>query len=337
MTKTTIQTIAIADITFDRELQFRTYTDAAHVADLASVWEKDGVFEDMPQLTKVTDEEGNVTYYIKDGTHRILGAKEAGATELDVEIEEAASKEEAMFAAMGVNTKHGKAATADDLKLALRAIKASSVASKFMKNAYAWDNAALLELLGCSQSTLTRAKKETTTEFETERDYLILEMHKDGKSGREIEKALGVNKAVVARVVKLFQEEQETEHEEEEEVTVFAHETKNGQSEVTSDHEESAEVTAFAHETKNGQQDEDCPFDLGDDVVVLGDFDDEDDEDGLGEETDALIDSLCRREESSVVKPNATPSANIDAFKEMFFAMTAEEQTKALRAINVIK
>lgn len=77
MTKQTTTTININDITFDRDLQFRTFTDAAHIADLKSVFEEDGKFRDLPEVMKLVEGE-TTTYLIKDGTHRIMAVKSHG-------------------------------------------------------------------------------------------------------------------------------------------------------------------------------------------------------------------------------------------------------------------
>ncbi|AVF60185.1 MULTISPECIES: helix-turn-helix domain-containing protein [Vibrio harveyi group] len=205
MTKTTM-TVAIADITFERALQFRTYTDATHVADLASVWETDGKFQERPVLSRVVDEEGNVKYYVKDGTHRILGAKEAGAEEIEVDVVEVEDFEGALFEAIDVNTRHGKAATVDDLKLIIRAVKESSRADDYKKSRFAWDKNKLRALLKCSPRKLSRAIVDTNAEFDLERDYEIQKLYEEGLSQVEISKKVECSRDTVQRVIAAYEE-----------------------------------------------------------------------------------------------------------------------------------
>ncbi|WP_337162563.1 helix-turn-helix domain-containing protein [Vibrio parahaemolyticus] len=205
MTKTTM-TVAIADITFERALQFRTYTDATHVADLASVWETDGKFQERPVLSRVVDEEGNVKYYVKDGTHRILGAKEAGAEEIEVDVVDVEDFEGALFEAIDVNTRHGKAATVDDLKLIIRAVKESSRADDYKKSRFAWDKNKLRALLKCSPRKLSRAIVDTNAEFDLERDYEIQKLYEEGLSQVEISKKVECSRDTVQRVIAAYEE-----------------------------------------------------------------------------------------------------------------------------------
>ncbi|HHF3245964.1 TPA: helix-turn-helix domain-containing protein [Vibrio alginolyticus] len=205
MTKTTM-TVAIADITFERALQFRTYTDATHVADLASVWETDGKFQERPVLSRVVDEEGNVKYYVKDGTHRILGAKEAGAEEIEVDVVEVEDFEGALFEAIDVNTRHGKAATVDDLKLIIRAVKDSSRVDEFKKSRFAWDKNKLRALLKCSPRKFERAIVDTNAEFDLERDYEIQKLYETGMSQVSIAKEVECSRRTVQNVIAAYEE-----------------------------------------------------------------------------------------------------------------------------------
>lgn len=268
MTKTTI-TVSIADITFDRAFQFRTFTDATHVADLASVWETDGKFKERPVLSRVVDEEGNVTYFVKDGTHRILGAKEAGATEIEVDVVDVESKEAALFEAIDVNAQHGKATTVDDLKLIIRAVKESSRVNEFKKSRFAWDKNKLRALLKCSRDT-------------------------------------------VIRIIAAYEE------------------TKTVDFSQMADFDTSEEPADFSQMADNS-----IPWSDGDDVVELGE--DYDFGDSVGTDIDDLINSLCRQEELNVVKSDVTPEVDLEQWAAQFFSMSAEQQTKALRAINIIK
>ncbi|KHF15273.1 hypothetical protein PO80_12230 [Vibrio parahaemolyticus] len=205
MTKTTM-TVAIADITFERALQFRTYTDATHVADLASVWETDGKFQERPVLSRVVDEEGNVKYYVKDGTHRILGAKEAGAEEIEVDVVDVEDFEGALFEAIDVNTRHGKAATVDDLKLIIRAVKDSSRVDEFKKSRFAWDKNKLRALLKCSPRKFERAIVDTNAEFDLERDYEIQKLYETGMSQVSIAKEVECSRRTVQNVIAAYEE-----------------------------------------------------------------------------------------------------------------------------------
>ncbi len=314
MTKTTM-TVAIADITFERALQFRTYTDATHVADLASVWETDGKFQERPVLSRVVDEEGNVKYYVKDGTHRILGAKEAGAEEIEVDVVEVEDFEGALFEAIDVNTRHGKAATVDDLKLIIRAVKESSRADDYKKSRFAWDKNKLRALLKCSPRKLSRAIVDTNAEFDLERDYEIQKLYEEGLSQVEISKKVECSRDTVQRVIAAYEETKAAD---------FDQMAKNS----TPNEDLEDQPADFDQMAQNG-----TPWD--DDVIEL--TDDYDFEDDVAEDVDNLISSLCRQEELNVVKHTATPKVDIDQWAAMFFSMSSEEQTKALAAINVIK
>ncbi|MCF9447484.1 helix-turn-helix domain-containing protein [Vibrio parahaemolyticus] len=314
MTKTTM-TVAIADITFERALQFRTYTDATHVADLASVWETDGKFQERPVLSRVVDEEGNVKYYVKDGTHRILGAKEAGAEEIEVDVVEVEDFEGALFEAIDVNTRHGKAATVDDLKLIIRAVKDSSRVDEFKKSRFAWDKNKLRALLKCSPRKFERAIVDTNAEFDLERDYEIQKLYETGMSQVSIAKEVECSRRTVQNVIAAYEENKAA--------------TFSQMAEMSTPEDELGSQPAdFDQMAKNS-----TPWD--DDVIEL--TDDYDFEDDVAEDVDNLISSLCRQEELNVVKHTATPKVDIEQWAAMFFSMSSEEQTKALAAINVIK
>lgn len=296
MTKTTI-TVSIADITFDRAFQFRTFTDATHVADLASVWETDGKFKERPVLSRVVDEEGNVTYFVKDGTHRILGAKEAGATEIEVDVVDVESKEAALFEAIDVNAQHGKATTVDDLKLIIRAVKESSRVNEFKKSRFAWDKNKLRALLKCSPRKFERAVVDTNAEFDLERDYEIQRLYEAGETNAAIARAVECSRDTVIRIIAAYEE---------------------------------TKTVDFSQMADNS-----IPWSNEDDVVELGE--DYDFGDSVGTDIDDLINSLCRQEELNVVKSDVTPEVDLEQWAAQFFSMSAEQQTKALRAINIIK
>ncbi|EOX4828891.1 ParB N-terminal domain-containing protein [Vibrio alginolyticus] len=314
MTKTTM-TVAIADITFERALQFRTYTDATHVADLASVWETDGKFQERPVLSRVVDEEGNVKYYVKDGTHRILGAKEAGAEEIEVDVVDVEDFEGALFEAIDVNTRHGKAATVDDLKLIIRAVKDSSRVDEFKKSRFAWDKNKLRALLKCSPRKFERAIVDTNAEFDLERDYEIQKLHEAGESNSAIARITECPRTTVIRVIAAYEESK----------TVHSSQMANLDTPNEDLEDQPATFSQMAEKS--------TPWD--DDVIEL--TDDYDFEDDVAEDVDNLISSLCRQEELNVVKHTATPKVDIEQWAAMFFSMSSEEQTKALAAINVIK
>ena len=311
MTKTTI-TVSIADIALDRAFQFRTFTDATHVADLASVWETDGKFKERPVLSRVVDEEGNVTYFVKDGTHRILGAKEAGATEIEVDVVDVESKEAALFEAIDVNAQHGKATTVDDLKLIIRAVKESSRVNEFKKSRFAWDKNKLRALLKCSPRKFERAVVDTNAEFDLERDYEIQRLYEAGETNAAIARAVECSRDTVIRIIAAYEE------------------TKTVDFSQMADFDTSEEPADFSQMADNS-----IPWSDGDDVVELGE--DYDFGDSVGTDIDDLINSLCRQEELNVVKSDVTPEVDLEQWAAQFFSMSAEQQTKALRAINIIK
>ncbi|MGZ7642441.1 helix-turn-helix domain-containing protein [Vibrio parahaemolyticus] len=330
---TTLNTtiISIEDITFDRELQFRTYTDAVHIADLKSVWEQDGKFKDLPVITRVVDaESGEITYYIKDGTHRILAAKDSGATEIEVLVKDVESREEAMFEAMDVNTQHGKQLSTDDIKLMLRAIKNSTRADEFKKNPFQWNNKALKAFLKCSMRKIEEAVSDTAAEMKLDRNMQIEKLHDEGLSVRAIADELKVSRSTVQDVIKEVSENRKSA--ETGQLGELGEESLNSSALLPN---ESLEVSENRKSAETGQLD-DCPFDLDDDIHELLDEDDEDDEDEVSNIND-LVAGLCRKEELKVVKPTATPEVDIEGWAAIFHSMSAEEQIKALSAIGVTK
>ena len=331
MTTLNTTTISIEDIKFDRDLQFRTYTDAVHIADLKSVWEQDGKFKDLPVITRVVDaESGEITYYIKDGTHRILAAKDAGATEIEVLVKDVESREDAMFEAMDVNTQHGKQLSTDDIKLMLRAIKNSTRADEFKKNPFQWDNKALKAFLKCSMRKIEEAVSDTAAEMKLDRDLQIEGLYDEGLSQRAIAEKLGLSKTTVQNVIAEVVENRksaETDHLDE-----LGEESLNSSALLSN---ESIEVVENRKSAETDHTD-DCPFDLDDDIQELLDEDDEDDEDEVSNIND-LVAGLCRKEELKVVKPSATPKVDIEGWAAIFHSMCAEDQIKALIAIGVTK
>lgn len=331
MIKTTTS-VAIAEITFDRAFQFRTFTDATHVADLASVWETDGKFKERPVLSRVADEEGNVTYFVKDGTHRILGAKEAGATEIEVDIIDVESKEAALFEAIDVNAQHGKATTVDDLKLIIRAVKESSRVNEFKKSRFAWDKNKLRALLKCSPRKFERAIVDTNAEFDLERNYEIQKLYETGMSQVNIAKEVECSRYTVQQVIASYEESRGADFSQMANSSTHSDELGGlpvhaGQMADFDTHEAPADVSQMAKFS--------TPWSDEDDVVEL--TDDYDFGDDVGTDIDSLIHSLCRQEELNIIKHDLTPEVDLEQWAAMFFSMSVEQQTKALRAINVIK
>ncbi|MCG6363564.1 hypothetical protein [Vibrio fluvialis] len=331
MTKTTI-TVSIADITFDRAFQFRTFTDATHVADLASVWETDGKFKERPVLSRVVDEEGNVAYFVKDGTHRILGAKEAGATEIEVDVVDVESKEAALFEAIDVNAQHGKATTVDDLKLIIRAVKESSRVNEFKKSRFAWDKNKLRALLKCSPRKFERAIVDTNAEFDLERDYEIQKLYEAGLSQVNIAKEVECSRYTVQQVIASYEENKAADFSQMANSSTPSDElgglpVHSSQMADLDTPEEPADFSQMA--------DSSTPWSDEDDVVELGE--DYDFGDNVGTDIDSLINSLCRQEELNVVKSDVTPEVDLEQWAAQFLSMSAEQQTKALKLINVIK
>ncbi|EII3607608.1 hypothetical protein LG580_003345 [Vibrio parahaemolyticus] len=331
MTKTTI-TVSIADITFDRAFQFRTFTDATHVADLASVWETDGKFKERPVLSRVVDEEGNVTYFVKDGTHRILGAKEAGATEIEVDVVDVESKEAALFEAIDVNAQHGKATTVDDLKLIIRAVKESSRVNEFKKSRFAWDKNKLRALLKCSPRKFERAIVDTNAEFDLERDYEIQKLYEAGESNSAIARITECPRTTVIRVITAYEEAKAVHSSQMADLDTPSDELGGlpVDSSQMADFDTSEEPVHFSQMANS-----DTPWSDEDDVVELGE--DYDFGDNVGTDIDSLINSLCRQEELNVVKSDVTPEVDLEQWAAQFLSMSAEQQTKALKLINVIK
>ncbi|EGQ9492482.1 hypothetical protein EGX54_15800 [Vibrio parahaemolyticus] len=331
MTKTTI-TVSIADITFDRAFQFRTFTDATHVADLASVWETDGKFKERPVLSRVVDEEGNATYFVKDGTHRILGAKEAGATEIEVDVVDVESKEAALFEAIDVNAQHGKATTVDDLKLIIRAVKESSRVNEFKKSRFAWDKNKLRALLKCSPRKFERAIVDTNAEFDLERDYEIQKLYEAGLSQVNIAKEVECSRYTVQQVIASYEENKAADFSQMANSSTPSDElgglpVHSSQMADLDTPEEPADFSQMANSS--------TPWSDEDDVVELGE--DYDFGDNVGTDIDSLINSLCRQEELNVVKSDVTPEVDLEQWAAQFLSMSAEQQTKALKLINVIK
>ncbi|EHU6456248.1 hypothetical protein LIX82_002766 [Vibrio parahaemolyticus] len=331
MTKTTI-TVSIADITFDRAFQFRTFTDATHVADLASVWETDGKFKERPVLSRVVDEEGNATYFVKDGTHRILGAKEAGATEIEVDVVDVESKEAALFEAIDVNAQHGKATTVDDLKLIIRAVKESSRVNEFKKSRFAWDKNKLRALLKCSPRKFERAIVDTNAEFDLERDYEIQKLYEAGLSQVNIAKEVECSRYTVQQVIASYEENKAADFSQMANSSTPSDElgglpVHSNQMADLDTSEEPADFSQMANSS--------TPWSDEDDVVELGE--DYDFGDNVGTDIDSLINSLCRQEELNVVKSDVTPEVDLEQWAAQFLSMSAEQQTKALKLINVIK
>ena len=276
------------------------------------MWETDGKFKERPVLSRVVDEEGNVTYFVKDGTHRILGAKEAGATEIEVDVVDVESKEAALFEAIDVNAQHGKATTVDDLKLIIRAVKESSRVNEFKKSRFAWDKNKLRALLKCSPRKFERAVVDTNAEFDLERDYEIQRLYEAGETNAAIARAVECSRDTVIRIIAAYEE------------------TKTVDFSQMVDFDTSEEPADFSQMADNS-----IPWSDGDDVVELGE--DYDFGDSVGTDIDDLINSLCRQEELNVVKSDVTPEVDLEQWAAQFFSMSAEQQTKALRAINIIK
>lgn len=334
-TKTVTKPVAISDITFETDLQFRVSTDARHIKDLKSVWEADGKFAELPELMQCGD-----VYWIKDGTHRILAAKEAGAEKIRAEVTKVADKEEAMFLAMSVNTQHGQVAEVNDLKLAIRAIKDSESAHLYKKNPFTWDKKKLREVLKCTPRKLDEAVVDTASEMDLDRDWQIEKLHEEGKSARAIAKELEIPKSTVIRIVAnmttevtQYPDDVKTGHPEETAQTSTEQVDENAQTRKTVHPEETSPVypkgsTSLFDDvvTHEAQQDTEEEFD----DLDVPPWEDEDD----GCNIDGIIESLSRKEETKVIKPKAVACPEEDQIVAMYEALPAERQAKVFARLQ---
>lgn len=186
--------VARADLALDPKMQMRTEMCHETIKEYAEGI-KDWIHESPIEVVVVEHANGEETFYVVDGFHRTHAAQIADLEGVDA-IVYRADYETAVKYAMSRNFKHGKKATAEDTKKAIKRLM------EFAPD-FGYDSKGVNKYIeGYIKSSHIRKFTPTYIEaIKKKRDAKILELHGEGKSQREISEEVGCAKGTIQNVL----------------------------------------------------------------------------------------------------------------------------------------
>lgn len=183
------QMIPLSSVISDGYLQFRVDgLDRGYVDQLAEAY-ADGV--QLPPVHVFS--QSSELYWVADGHHRVTAANQARLEQIRAVVHEG-DRAEARLYALRANGSHGRRRTSQDLAYGYRVIVAEEMCQ-------AEDVGRVMELLGCSRRSAERLTRDARERDVAERNALIRQLAKQGKTQREIAVEVGLTQRAVAHVL----------------------------------------------------------------------------------------------------------------------------------------
>lgn len=203
-----MNTIALSKINLKAPTQLRSSgEDMSHVKDLAHSYADTGSFKELPwvALIKETNE-----YVPIDGFHRLtalqwLSEQEDIKCQLDLEnvrvrLTEFETLSDAIVAAAGVNANHGLKRKKGDIQSAInKLLEVERI--RFMKTPHQLNKKAIMEAVGCSESTYRKVTQTIRSELEETRNSSVFELSKKGLTQREIAQRIMCDQKTVGNIL----------------------------------------------------------------------------------------------------------------------------------------
>lgn len=185
----TTSALNIASIKRNAGTQFRTDMCSEQVEGLTDLIERGVQWKTPIQVARFDG-----VLFLTDGFHRVEAYEAAGYSEIPAgqyEVVECDNMDAVIRLAMRANAAHGKHNTPEDRVLMMNKLIQMDE-KRFMKNPFMVDIKEVMEALQITKDQARRAVDPKNAELKEKRDAAILELHKEGKSLREIDRSLGL-------------------------------------------------------------------------------------------------------------------------------------------------
>lgn len=185
----TTSALNIASIKRNAGTQFRTDMCSEQVEGLTDLIERGVQWKTPIQVARFDG-----VLFLTDGFHRVEAYEAAGYSEIPAgqyEVVECDTMNDVIMLAMRANAAHGKHNSTEDRVLMMNKLIQMDE-KRFMKNPFMVDINAVMEALQLTKMKARLAVDPKNAELKEKRDAAIMELHKEGKSLREIDRSLGL-------------------------------------------------------------------------------------------------------------------------------------------------
>lgn len=195
----TTSALNIASIKRNAGTQFRTDMCSEQVDGLTDLIERGVQWKTPIQVARFDG-----VLFLTDGFHRVEAYEAAGYAEIPAgqyEVVECDTMNDVILLAMRANAAHGKHNSTEDRVLMMNKLIQMDEA-RFMKNAFMVNTDEVMAALQITKKQARYAVDPKNAELKEKRDAAIMELHKEGKSAREVGRVLGIDNATVSRTLK---------------------------------------------------------------------------------------------------------------------------------------
>ena len=185
----TTSALNIASIKRNAGTQFRTDMCSEQVEGLTDLIERGVQWKTPIQVARFDG-----VLFLTDGFHRVEAYEAAGYSEIPAgqyEVVECDTMNDVILLAMRANAAHGKHNSTEDRVLMMNKLIQMDE-KRFMKNAFMVDTDEVMAALQITKKQARYAVDPKNAELKEKRNAAIMELHKEGKSLREIDRALGL-------------------------------------------------------------------------------------------------------------------------------------------------
>ena len=185
----TTSALNIASIKRNAGTQFRTDMCSEQVEGLTDLIERGVQWKTPIQVARFDG-----VLFLTDGFHRVEAYEAAGYAEIPAgqyEVVECESMNDVILLAMRANAAHGKHNSTEDRVLMMNKLIQMDEA-RFMKTPFTVNIDEVMAALQITKKQARYAVDPKNAELKEKRDAAIMELHKEGKSFREIDRALGL-------------------------------------------------------------------------------------------------------------------------------------------------
>lgn len=189
----------ITSLKLTSDTQFRTQMCDSQVEGLQDLIERNVKWKTPIQIASFDG-----INYLTDGFHRVKAYTLSGIFEIpegQYEVLTCESMDEVIMLSMRANAAHGNQNSVEDRVLMMNKLIQMDE-KRFMRNPFKVNSKEVMAALQITTSQANTAIGPKNKELEEMRDAAILELHKGGKSGNAISKALGIGQSTVSDVIR---------------------------------------------------------------------------------------------------------------------------------------
>ncbi len=188
----------ITTLKLTSDTQFRTQMCDSQVSGLQDLIERNVKWKTPIQIASYDG-----INYLTDGFHRVKAYTLSGIFEIpegQYEVLTCESMDEVIMLSMRANAAHGNQNSVEDRVLMMNKLIQMDE-KRFMKNAFKVNTEEVMAALQITKKQARAAVDPKNAELTERRDAAVVELHKGGKSNKEINKALGVHMDTIATIV----------------------------------------------------------------------------------------------------------------------------------------